>query len=143
MINSIHAALWDWFLQCTSIAKLFFNFSDAEDSSTVITTAGDTLIEEYIDGSQLRRYSFELNRYCPITFVQNDDGNIRMLEETHAIARWAQQQNDKGNMPILPDNCTAESVELLDEYAGYATAVNENIAKYMLPFAITYYKTKG
>ena len=143
MINSIHAALWDWFLQCTSITKLFFNFSDTEDSSTVIATAGDRLTEEYIDGSQLRRYSFELSRYFPITFAQNDDGNIEMLEEAQAIAKWVQQQNDIGNLPELPGGCTAESIELLDEYAGYATAVNESTAKYMLPFALTYLKSKG
>ena len=81
MTDSIHAALWEWFMQCSAITKLFFNFSTAKDTDTVIATAGDSVLEEYIDGSQRRRYAFELSRYCPITFIQNDTGNIEMLED--------------------------------------------------------------
>ena len=31
----------------------------------------------------------------------------------------------------------------LDEYAGYVTAQNENTARYMIPFALDYIKSKG
>ena len=143
MTDSIHAALWEWFLQCSSITKLFFNFSSAKDSDVVISTAGDSLVDDFIDGSQRRRYAFELSRYCPITFVQNDPGNIDMLEDAQAIAEWVEEQNAAGNLPELPDGRIAESIILLDEYAGYATPVNENTAKYMLPLALDYIKTKG
>jgi hypothetical protein len=98
------------------------------------------MLDEYIDGSQHRRYSFELSRYCPITFIQNDPGNIDMLEDAQAIARWVEEQNDAGNLPELPDGCTAESVIVLDEYAGYKTALDTNTAKYMIPFALDYMK---
>lgn len=143
MIDSIHAALWEWFLQCSAITKLFFNFSTAKNADTVITTAGDSVLEEYIDGSQRRRYAFELSRYCPITFVQNDPGNIDMLEDAQAITAWVEEQNSAGNLPALPGRYTAESVVPLDEYAGYVTAQNENTARYMIPFALDYIKSKG
>ncbi len=140
MTDSIHAALWEWFLQCSAITKLFFNFSSAKDSDTVIATAGDTLLEEYIDGSQRRRYAFELSRYCPITFTQNDPGNVDMLEDAQTIARWVEEQTSEGNLPVLPSGYTAENISVLDEYAGYSTAADENIAKYMIPFALDYQK---
>ena len=143
MIDSIHAALWEWFLQCSAITKLFFNFSTAKNADTVITTAGDSVLEEYIDGSQRRRYAFELSRFCPISFTKNDPGNVDMLEDAQAIAAWVEQQNDAGNLPALPNDCIVESVVLLDEYAGYVTAQNENTARYMIPFALDYTKSKG
>jgi hypothetical protein len=143
LTDSIHAALWGWFSQCSAITKRFFNFSTSEDSDTVITTAGDMVVEEYIDGSQRRRYSFELSRFSPLTTAANDPGNVEMLEDVHSIAEWVEQQNDCGNLPIMPKGYFAESVVVLDEYAGYVVAQNENIAKYMIPFALDYTKTKG
>ena len=142
MTDSIHSALWEWFAQCNSITKLFFNFSTAQDSDTVITTAGDSVLEEYIDGSQRRRYAFEVSRFCPISFLQNDSGNVDMLEDAQAISAWVEEQNAIGNLPKLPEGSTAEAVVLLDEYAGYVTAQNESIAKYMIPFALDYHKER-
>lgn len=143
MTDSIHSALWEWFLQCSSITKLFFNFSTSDDRDTVISTAGDTSLEEYIDGSQRRRYAFELSRFCPISYTQNDPGNVDMLEDAYAIAQWVEEQNSIGNLPALPGNCTADSIVLLDEYAGFVSAQNGNTAKYMIPFALDYTKQKG
>lgn len=140
MTDSIHAALWEWFRQCETITKLFFNFSSTRDSDTVIATAGDIVLEEYIDGSQHRQYSFELSRYCPITFTQNDPGNIDMLEDAQAIAHWVEKQNTVGNLPTLPNGYACDSVVVLDEYAGYSTALDTNTAKYMIPMAMNYMK---
>ena len=140
MTNSIHKALWDWFVQCADITKLFFNFSGTADTDTVITTAGDIVIEEYIDGSERRRYSFELIRYLPAVFAANATGNIQMLEDVEAIVAWVRQQAANGNLPILPKGYCADDVVVLDEYAGNAVAHDENTAKYMIPFAIDYVK---
>jgi hypothetical protein len=140
MNKSIHIALWDWFLQCAAITKLFFNFSGAKDEDTVISTSGDMVLETYIDGSERRRYSFELIRYLPTTFEPNDSGNIDMLEDVEAIVDWARKQAAEGNLPALPDGCNAEELVVLDQYAGYADAQDGSMAKYMIPFAIDYMK---
>lgn len=140
MTNSIHQALWDWFSQCAGITKLFFNFSGTNDSDTVISTAGDIVLEDYIDGSQRRRYSFELVRYLPATFAANDTGNIQMLEDVDAIVAWVREQVAAGNLPELPEGYCPEDVAALDEYAGFAVARDENTAKYMIPFALDYMK---
>lgn len=138
--TSIHDALWEWFLQCAKITKLYFNFSGTDDGDTAIATSGDTLIAEYIDGSQRRQYAFDLVRYLPFTEVENDAGNVAMMEDVDAIINWAETQNAAGNLPELPDGYAAESVRVLNEYAGYVAAQDESCAKYMIPFAIDYIK---
>lgn len=140
MTSSIHAALWEWFSGCALITRLFFNFSDSESESTAIATAGDTVLEEFIDGSQRRRYAFELIRYLPASFSPNDPGNVDMMEDVEKIADWVQRQNDEGNFPSLPKGCAAESVTVLEDSAGYVAAQDQNQAKYMIPFAIDYMK---
>lgn len=140
MTSSIHAALWEWFSSCALITRLFFNFSDSESESTAIATAGDTVLEEFIDGSQRRRYAFELIRYLPATFSPNDPGNVDMMEDVEKIVDWVQRQNDDGNFPSLPKGYAAESVTVLEDSAGYVAAQDQNRAKYMIPFAIDYMK---
>lgn len=140
MTKGIHLALWKWFAQCASITKLFFNFSGTADEDTVIATSGDIALETYIDGGQRRRYSFELIRYLPATFEANDPGNIEMLEDVETIIEWTRQQITAGNLPILPEGCTAEDISVLDAYDGYAAWQDENTAKYMIPFALDYQK---
>lgn len=143
MIKSIHSALWEWFGQCPAATKRFFNFGMAEDSSTILATAGDTLLDDYIDGSQRRRYAFELNWIGPFTTEENDPGNIEIMEDVQEIISWVEEQISAGNLPRLPANCVLDGMEVLDEYAGYATALDNNTAKYMIPMAIDYIKTKG
>ena len=138
--TSIHDALWEWFLQCAKITKLYFNFSGTDDGDTAIATSGDTLIAEYIDGSQRRQYAFDLVRFLPFTEIENDAGNVAMMEDVDAIIQWVEEQNAAGNLPEFPNSCTAESVRVLNEYAGYVAAQDESCAKYMIPFAIDYIK---
>lgn len=140
MTSSIHSALWEWLAGCATITKLFFNFSGQEDGDTAIATAGDTLLDDYIDGSQRRRYAFELIRYLPASFAANDDSNVLMMEDVDGIVAWVQQQNDDGAFPTFPAGYTVESVGVLEEGAGYVAAQDQNVAKYMIPFAIDYIK---
>lgn len=140
MVESMHAALWEWFSRCPAIARLFFNFSGTDDGDTVISPAGDTLLEEYIDGSQRRRYAFELIRYLPAAFDANDPSNVDMLEDAESVADWVRAQNDAGDFPIFPNGRSVESVGVLEEGTGYAAAQDQNTAKFMIPFAIDYMK---
>ena len=140
MINSIHAALWEWFAQCASITRLFFNFSGTDDGDTAIATSGETVLDDYIDGSQRRRYAFELIRYLPATFDPNDPGNVTMMEDVERIVEWVEQQNAAGNFPEFPSGSYVERVSVLDDSTGYVAATDQNMAKYMIPFASDYMK---
>lgn len=142
MADSIHAALWKWFLQCGGITKLFFNFGAGEDESTVIATSGESVLQDYIDGRQLVRYSFDLIRYLPVAFQANDPGNVEMMEDVERIIEWVRRQNDAGNFPVFPSG-SVESISVVEENAGFVAAQDEEIAKYMIPFAMDYLKEKG
>lgn len=142
MTTSIHAALWDWLLGCASITRLFFNFGEAADGSTGILTTGDMLLDEYIDGTQLRRYTFDLVRFLPIGWSANDAGNVEMMEDVDAIVDWMEQQSDAGAFPVFPAGCTVERVALSDEGASYTDAQDENRARYIVPILIDYEKAR-
>lgn len=135
--KSRHDAVRDWLLQCPSIPKLGFNFAVAKDESTYIVPT-DTLLRSYIDGTQERTYSFQLVRFLPVDF--DNAGNINMQEEMDALADWVTEQNDAGNLPAFPGGCVVQDVEVLDTEAPYVTPMDENLAKYMIPFAVNYLK---
>lgn len=139
--SGIHTALWQWLLGCAAITKLFFNFGTEGDEVTGIATSGDTLIEDYIDGGQLRQYSFELIRFLPATFEPNDKGNVLMMEDVEKITDWIERRSDAGELPALPPGMVAEEISVIDEYnAGYVAAEDGGLAKYMIPLRMTYYK---
>lgn len=140
MINSIPSGLWEWFKGCADITRLFFNFSDSQDGATAISPAGDTVEEDYIDGSQRRQYTFELIRFLPISTEPNDSSNVEMMEDIENIVDWVERQDADGNYPELPEGRTAEKIEVLDTQTGYIALQDQNIAKYMIPFAMTYMK---
>ena len=138
-VKSIHRAIWEWMHECPSAGQLFFNFGDIKSGSTLMQPT-DTLIEEYIEGQQLRRYAVELIRFRPITFDANDTGNIDMLEQIDDIIAWLQEQEAEENYPELPEGMRVAAVRVLETEAGYAIANDGIIAKYMLPFTIEYFR---
>lgn len=137
-LTSIPAALWEWFEECASITKLFFTFADATAESTAISPAGDTLLEAYIDGSERRQYAFELIRFLPATFAPNDPGNVDMMEDVERIIDWVRDRDADGDYPLFPDGYIVESIVPLDQTTGFIAAQDLNLAKYMIPFAVTY-----
>lgn len=140
MNKSIPSALWEWFAGCAQIARLFFNFGGDGSGDTVIAPSSDTLLEDYIDGSQRRQYAFELYRTLPLTTGPNDDGNVRMLEDVESVLQWVHEQNDDGNFPEFPSGCTVDSISVLEDMNGYVSMVDQSTARYMIPMAITYTK---
>lgn len=140
--SSIHAALWEWLAGCASITKLFFNFGEASDGSTGIMTSGDTVLESYLDGSQLRRYAFDLVRFLPIGWDPNDAGNVTMMEDVDAIVEWMERQGDQANFPTFPSGCTVERVAVSDEGVGYADAQDDNRARYIVPIIVDYVRER-
>ena len=140
MIDSIPAGLWEWFKSCEQITRLFFNFSDDQNESTAISPSGDTLLEDYIDGSQRRQYAFEVVRFLPATEEANDPGNVEMIEDVESLVEWVRAKDAAGEFPELPTGCFADGVQTLETSTGYVAMQSEGKTKYMLPFALTYIK---
>lgn len=137
--GSAHQAVWDWMQECEYAGRLFFNFGDTQSGSTILLPT-DTMIEEYLDGSQLRRYAVELIRFLPVSWEANDTGNIEMLDQIEHIIEWLQAQEAAGNYPEFPEGMQAIAIRVLETEAGYAAASDGVHAKYVLPFSIEYFR---
>lgn len=139
MANNKHSAVWDWLQTCPHIKDLFFNFSQSDPGDTALIPS-DTVINEFIDGSSLRRYDCALTRIISCTFEPNDTANIDAVTEFEQIHAWIQQQNDAGNLPEFPEGETPYEIFVLPSESGYAVAQDLSSAKYMLQFQIEYMK---
>lgn len=139
MTESIHEAVMNWLRTCPHISGLCFNFGPFQDGATVVIPT-DSLREEYAGGAQERRYAFELTRCLPASFDPDDPGNVAMQAEMENISAWIAEQDRLKNYPAFPDGCIVGGVLPLDVSASYVAAQDENLAKYMMPFAIDYLK---
>ena len=138
MRPSKHDAVRQWLLECPSLPKLGFLFGRAEAGGAVIVPR-DTLVSSYIDGSEERRYAFDLAIYCDASYLFGD-GNISQQELVDGVAEWVSQQVVDGNLPQFPDGCEVNDARVLETEAPYIAAQDENVAKYIVPFAIDYYQ---
>ena len=135
---SKHDAVRDWLLTCPSLTKLGFLFGRAESGGAVIIPS-DTQLAAYVDGSELRRYAFELAIYLPASY-RFGEGNVAQQEIVDGVAEWVAAQNAAGNLPAFPTGCQPIEARVLESEAPYIAAQDENVAKYVIPFAIDYYK---
>ena len=70
-----HEAVWDWLLTCPYIKDVFFNFSTVEDGGTVLvplTAFNDTAEQEFVDGSSIRVYDFNIVHFSVYSTAPND-----------------------------------------------------------------------
>lgn len=138
MATSKHDAVRDWLLTCPSLTKLGFLFGKAEIGGAIIIPS-DTQLSAYINGSEQRQYAFELAIYLPASYMAGD-GNIQQQEIVDGVAEWVSAQNSAGNLPAFPTGCQPIEARVLESEAPYIAAQDENVAKYVIPFAIDYYK---
>lgn len=104
--------------------------TDADCDNYGIYPDGDSLIEEYIDGTQVRQYA------CQITirkFAKLDADKLRNNEFLERLQRWL----DKSDLPELPEGCTAREITAanamlseLDAAGRYGTYLIQIIMEY-------------
>lgn len=144
MKDNRHEAVLDWIRECPTITDIFFNFSDGENGDTVLvpqTSHNDTIIQEYVDGSSERAYEFTIICIEAYSTVPNSTENLEILMDVDSIAEWVEQQNEIGNFPEFPTNCSIASVECVTDDS--LAAMDETGAKYMLQFRILYDYKRG
>lgn len=134
-----HDAVRAWLLTCPQIQRMGFNFGAEEDGSTAMIPY-DYLLTEYIDGSQQRRYAFELIRFHDVKEDPGGSLNAADQAEMDKLTEWVQAQEKAGNYPQFPQGCTVQKVQLLDGQESMVAERLETMAKYMIPFGIDYLK---
>ncbi|MCM1578087.1 MAG: hypothetical protein NC078_04730 [Ruminococcus sp.] len=106
------------------------DWTDADCDNYGIFPDSDSLIEEYIDGTQVRQYA------CQITirkFATLDADKLRNNEFLERLQRWL----DKSELPELPEGCTAREITAanamlseLDAAGKYGTYLIQIIMEY-------------
>lgn len=150
-----NSAIIEYLFQCKTFSdgNLFFNFAEEEDNTNQFVKVEEAVKKKFIDGSELKRYSFNLIIYKSIahnalirdvagtSIVLMPDENMEDIAEVQAIIDWINQQNDDRNFPDFGEDCIIDSVISKDNDPNlYAvdTSVNPPLAKYSILIQVEY-----
>lgn len=107
------------------------DWTDADCDNYGIYPDSDSVLEEYIDGTEIRQYA------CQITirkFAKQDADKLRNNEFLERLQRWL----DKADLPELPEDCTAREIRAenamlaeLDIAGKYGTYLIQIIMEYV------------
>lgn len=144
-------AIIDFLIQCPQIHDnpLYFNFSEAEDNNKQIVTVGNDkkLNKTFIDGSELKRYTFTIIDYRSVAYqaIVKQAGfpseNVDEMMDIQSIMDWVTEQNDNMNYPNFGDDCMIDDMRVVTDNPnlnGIDTSVKPAIAKYSFSIQIDY-----
>lgn len=140
---------------------LFFNFGNAKDNNAQIVVQSDdiSMNRKFVDGSELRRFTFNLLVYKSITYnpiVKNvpivttepqpiyPNENVEELADVQGIIDWITTQNDLNNFPDFGASCTVDSIEALTtnpSMSGVNASVTPPLATYNISIRVVYLDT--
>lgn len=128
---------------------LFFNFAkEEEDTNHFITiSASESTTKNYVDGSKLKQYTFQLISYKSVAHnpildadIINDE-NIEDLTSVRAIMDWINEQGEKKVFPNFGTGYIIESMQTANtdpNLNGVDTSVNPPLAQYSIAVRVTY-----
>jgi len=147
-------AMIEFLLKCPTIQEnpLFFNFADEEDGNNHFITESDSKKRTYIDGSELKQYTFTIASYSYISHnavvtdetslvLLSDENMENMTEVREKILDWINEQADEQEYPDFGEKCLIDSMETLSanpDIDGIDTSVNPPIARYSVGVRVTY-----
>ena len=151
-------AVIDYLLQCEDIANspLYFNLIDAKDNSVqILTTAEDkALSRRYVDGSILKRYTFNIITFKSIsdmeivksagTSVDPDNypnENVDELKDVQKLLDWVIDQQDIHNYPNFGEDCIVDNIDTTTDtprFDGINTEITPPLAMYSISVVIEY-----
>ena len=144
-------AVIDYILQCPSIqdSPLYFNFINAIDNTNqVVTQANDRYLNrKYIDGSELKLYTFMIITYKSATDIAvvklpgYSNENVVDMSDIQALIDWVKEQEDLENYPDFGQDCTIESIQVTTDnprFDGINDEVSPALAVYSMTIEIQY-----
>ena len=144
-------AIIDYLLQCTDIngKSIYFNLiNESDDSIQILTTAEDKIMNRpYIDGSILKRYTFNIIVFKSITesplVTQSGytNENVDDLAEVQALLDWIIEQRDLENYPDFGTDCFIDDIDTTTEtprFDGINSEMNPPLAMYSISIVIQY-----
>lgn len=138
--ESIIEGVAAYFLACPHLADGAFRVDALGDEPmeyVIGVGAFDPVIETYVDGSSDRRYrvTFGSREKYGLDRIQNMD-NSAFYER---LSGWIEARNKAGELPELPDGCTAETIYPVT--SGFLIDDNDQTARYQIEIELTYHKS--
>lgn len=144
-------AIIEYLFTCPEVANhpLFFNFAQAEDGNKQLVTIADDkdLNKTFIDGSELKRYTFTIIDYRSVVYqalvndVRYPNENVDEFIDVQSIIDWITEQNDELNFPDFGTDCEIQEITALTEMPslnGVDTSKSPALAKYSITIRVEY-----
>lgn len=144
-------AMLDFLQTCPAIRDnpLFFNFGKVENGAHQANMRSDdvSLHRPYIDGTELKRYTFHLDSFKSVAYnpivTGLPDENMEDFEEVQSLLEWINEQGDAKKYPAF-ENCIIDKMRSLSsrpELVGVDTTLNPPMAVYRISIQIDYLDT--
>lgn len=147
-------AVISYLLQCEDIynSPLYFNLIDAKDNTIqMLTTTEDKMMSKpYIDGSVLKRYTFNLITFKSISDMaivkplgtdEYPNENVDELQDVQKLLDWIIEQEDLKNYPDFGEDCIIDKIDTTTDtpnFNGINTEMTPPLAMYSISIVIEY-----
>ena len=138
--STVIASLFRWFQDCELLSEetpLNVDRLEEEAGSYCLETVPCTpVIRQYMNGSAKKQYLFIFASRDH--YSADEVNNLKNLEFFEDLQEWMAEQNINDRLPVLPDGCTAQGVEVLS--GGYVQDNDTQTARYQIQCRLTYIK---
>jgi hypothetical protein len=140
-MTSIIQALRTYLLTCPSLSSgalvLVDHIGSLPVQYAVIATAGDTVVEQYLDGSVTRRFPFA---FQSVEYTSDDLSRIENVGWFETFSDWLDAQTLAGNLPALTGKKTAEEIRATGQGYLYEEGQSET-GQYQINCELIYTQT--
>lgn len=146
-----HEAMLTFLQTCPSIRQnpLFFNFGTVENGAHQANMRSDdvSMHKPYIDGTELKRYTFQLDSFKSVAYNPIvpglPDENMEDFADVQSLIDWITEQDEAKNYPAF-DNCVIDKMQSLSTkpvLVGVDTTLSPPTAVYRISIQIDYLDT--
>jgi hypothetical protein len=111
--------------------------SERSGSCAIVPVHGDTAVEDYLDGTKVRRYDFIFQ----IIFTMSESADGVNAENMFALRQWQdwiEQMEEECNYPDFGENCWNYELQNLSNMPQVAQVYDNLTAKYQFPARLIY-----
>lgn len=105
-------------------------------SYCIETSSSSKVVETYIDGSKVLKLPFMFS--SKEIMSDYDDTNVENMIFYENFSNWIEEQNSKGNLPVLGGNLSSISIEVVSH--GYVVQSEADRGRYEIQLKLKYYK---
>lgn len=139
--NSIIKTLEEYFLKCDMLKDgcLRVDYLGEKPIEYAIEVLPcDPILKKYVNGDSVRQYLFAFG--SKEFYSQERQQNIENSAFYERFSEWVEDQNDSGNLPVLPEGMEAEELKVIS--SGYLHGESGIHARYQIQLRLIYFKKK-